>query len=544
MKISKRHSLAELPPVWEAAAALLLLAGYCWIQLRGLLLPGVYGDEALDGVQAQQLIRAGFHHLRAWPLFKSGYHGALQAYLLAPFFLLIKDPFAALRIGEFVFSLAVITTAYLCARRFFNSTAAVFVLLLLLANPSFIYRSRISIAHAGVMAAFYLGALLCLQAWRRSGKNRHLYAAAFLAGAGFCLRLWFYWFYAGLLLAAIIFRREAVKALRRRPMLPQLGGAALFFLLGAALYIIKEALGQGTELFGFGLAHLHYGDRGTDNFMVLGNLATRFHQFIGELYGEMLSGFPNYPFDHRWNLMRAAAVSYGVLLAISIFCLVAQAEDRYRRNAVFFSLLLLGMFLPSGFTLSNLTPEHVFILFPLPQILMGAAAYLLLENVLTRKRFWKASCLGLALFAAAPVFYIWEFSHMENFLDRTGGTSYYSDANVQMVRWLESRHYLSPKNCDQRLDFALRLLSNERITPVSCWPSQRRRTAAEFFSGCAGSENVYLFVSPNPNLPGQSTLPYFSALLAGAGKTFEPQKVFRRRDGVPVYAVYSLVERK
>jgi len=535
---------AEIPLLWEAVSAALLVAGYCWLQLRSLLVPGVCGDEAYDGAQAQQIIRAGLRHIGAWPLFTAGYHGALQAYLLIPFFLLIKEPFVAIRTSEVVFSLIVIAAAYLCARRFFNPIAALFMLVLLLANPTFIYRSRLSISEAGIMAAFYLGALIFLQAWGRSGKNRHLYVAAFLAGAGFCLRLWFYWFYAGLLLAAFIFRAEVMRTLRRRPIAPQLGGAAAFFILGLTLYILKEAAGRGTELFSYGLAHLHYGVRGADNFMILRNLGTRFHQFMAELYGHILGGFPSYPPGEAALLNQGASIFYGTLLALSIFFLVALGRGAYRRKAIFFIALLLGMFLPSIFTLSNFVQDHLFILFPIPQIIMGAAAYLLFERVMQRERLWKAACLGLAFYAAAPAFHLWEFSRIERFMRRTGGTWYYSDANVDMVHWLEKDGYFAPKNCDIRLDAAMHLLSNEKINAISCWqPSYgapNRQDAAAFFKRCTGGENIYLFLSPNPKHPNYSTFPYFSSLLNRTGEKFVVRKVFDAKNGEPAYTIYSL----
>ncbi len=546
MKKTSPPNGVEISPWLEAAALTLLISSYCWIQIRGLLVPGVYGDEAQDGVLAQQIIHAGFHHMGEWPLSNGGYHGALQAYLLAPFFLLIKEPLLALRIGELALSLIVIATAYLCAKRFFNSLAAVFTLVFLLSNPAFIFKSRMNTDPAGIMAAFYLGALICLLSWHRSGKSSRLFAAAFLAGAGFCLRLWFYWFYCGLILAALIFRGEAAHALGPRSA-SKIGGTALFFALGLSLYIMKEVRGEGTELFGCVLAHLHYGVRGADNFMILKNLGMRFGQLITELRGRILDSFPECYSNcgASLNLSPYAEMFCGALLALSFFCLIALGRGAYRRKGLFFVTLLFGMFLPSIFTLSDLVPEHLFILFPIPQIIMGAAAYLLFEHVLKTGRFWKAAALGLVLYALAPPFYAWEFSQMSGFVQRTGGTWFYSDANVGMVHWLKERGYFAPKNCDQRLDDPVRLLSNERIVPISCgqasYGTPDHAAAEAFLSQCVGGENVYLFLSPDLEHPSHSTLPYFSALLAGTGEKFALRKVFYDKNGGPAYGVYSLV---
>jgi len=527
---------------WAAVSA--LAAGYCFVQIRSLLVPGICTDEALDGTQTQRIIHLGWKGIAAWPL-ASLYHAGLQYYLYVPFFLFIKRPEIALRTGELFFSLVVIALTYLCARRFFGVVAAIFTLIFLLANPVFIFLSRVSAPHGGVMAAFWLGALLCAAQWRRSNKDGWLFAAFFLMGAGFCVRVWFYWFLFGLALASgLIYWREIKAALSQPKSARRCCGAVLFLLLGLGPYLLKEALGRGEELFRSCAINFHYTFYRADNFALFHNFLTTFNQFLAETGGVMLDYFPHYPLLDDARFVGGAKICGGLTLALAVFCLLALTRGESRRKAAFFSLLLLGMFLPSMFTLAMFRQQHLFIIFPLPQIIMGAAASLLLERAASRGPRGKAAVLALLLLSVSPALGLREFVSMERYVQLTGGTGGYSDATEAMTSWLLRHRHFAPKATNWNPYDVVDLLSSGEISMRRCWADPLKPASANgawFLSNCTGGDNAYVFYVPDNSADALDSYraSYFAALRR-RGRKFVLDRTFYTRNGIATYAVYSI----
>ena len=551
----RRRPLREIIPVplarrLEIIILCVLVAGYCTVQLHNLLLPGLYCDEALDATRTQEIIRAGIRQMQHWPL-NIHYHGALQSYLLLPFFLAIKRPEVALRVGEVCFSLIVIALTYLCARQLFNRIVALFTLLFLLTNPCFVYMSRISVPHGGIMAAFYLGALLCLRAWSRTERDRYLFSASFLLGAGICIRLWFYWFLAGLILALPLFQRDAFRLLKRPPMVKRLVIAAFSLALGLGLFIGKEIVFWGTDS-----GTIHYLAHGFDgggvsnpsgasNFALLHNLANNLRQIAAAMAGHMLDIFPTYPGALKWLLQNGMEVAYGSLLILCILCVLCLAKDAVLRNGRLFICVLAGMLFCSLFTTSNgYRQEHLYILFPLPQIMMGLASYLLLQRFLTGKTFRKTALLGLFCFGLSPVFHLWELSRLEEFVRSTGGTGYHSDASKSLSDWLVQRGHHHPKACDWGVHDVLRLLSKGDIEPQCCyhWSDElgtraRKESLYRCLYSSISNGDPLIFVE---NGHARSNRSYFSAFVREQGNRLVEEEVFLTRNGEKAYSVYSM----
>jgi len=516
-----------------------LLAVYGFIQIKGLLVPSLWADEAYDGVFTQQIIRLGWKGFRNWPLGLGpyNYHAALQSYLYVPFFLLIKSPFLALRVGEFFFSSVVIVLAYLCARRFFGPLAALFTLVLLLFNPVFIYMSRINTPHGGVMAAFWLGALLFLQTWRKTGHDRWLFAAAFLTGAGFCVRIWFYWFIFGLLFSALVVYRQELAGLFFRPLnRRRIAGVGAAFLLGLVPYALKETRSVNPDLFRIGVTFFHHGVNGSvDNFAILHNWGVSFWQFLGALAGGLWDFWLFNRLDHN-NFISFMMIYCGFLFALSVgvLLLLKTARGSQRSRALFFITLLLGMFLPSCLTLSTFRQDHLYFIFPLPQIIMGAAAAILFERARVLGPSSRVPLMTLILIAALPVLYLWQYSKRERFFRRTGGTGTVSDSIIAITNWLEKHDYSAPICGDWGFGGS-KLLSDGKIRPIDIYPSLESNR--RFFFLHRSGDDVYLFYTAHGNLQSAS------AALARQGLAFKVRKTFYTRNGEPNAVALTIVKR-
>ena len=508
-----------------------LLAAYGFIQIRGLLIPSLWSDEAYDGVFTQRIIHLGWRGFRQWPLGIGpyNYHAALQSYLYVPFFLLIKSPFLALRVGEFFFSSVVIVLAYLCARRFFGPLAALFTLVLLLFNPVFIYMSRINTPHGGIMAAFWLGALLFLQTWRKTGQDRWLFAAAFLTGAGFCVRIWFYWFIFGLLFSALVVYGREIMALFFRPLnRRRIIGSGISFLSGLVPYILNAMYGYHNHenLFRVGVTCFHYSLCSANNFTILSNWGVSLWQFLGALAGGMWDILPYYPLVHD-GFITFMMIYCGFLLALSAAILLFWKATRgtRRRKALLFVALLVGMLLPSCLTISNFRQDHLYFIFPLPQIIMGAAAAVLFDHAWAARPCAKTLCLALLLFIAAPVLYLREYSRLESYLHLTGGTGEVSDSIIAITGWLEKHNYLFPIACDWGFECPIQLLSGGKINPL---PHGYNFDADHgFLFRHPGGGGIYLFYT------AQGNLKFASMALARQGLALDILKTFYTKNGEP-----------
>ena len=524
-----------------------LISAYCAFQLRGLLLPGLFCDESLDARVAQEFLQFGWRHWTTWPHSVS-YHAALQSYLLLPFMAAVPRPFEAVRIAELGFSLLVILSTYFCARRLFNPSVAILTLVFLLPNPNFVYLSRIGISHGGVMAAFYLTVLLCLWKWAREGRDSSLQIAAFLMGAGISIRLWFFWFGAGMLLALPFLGRDAHGLLPKALRPWSLAGMSLAFTAGAATLVWKEVailffglMDRSNEPFSAIIANFPVTYMGENNLDLPANLSNCLSlYFLSSLSGRVYDFFPEYPPALlAGRLPFVAAAWHGALLLTGLACAIFLAQARIKRHALFISSLLAGMLLCSLFTISSYRQDRLFILFPLPQIVMAVGAWLLLERALSREPHRALASSILLLFMLSPVFQLWQLSHLEDSLLRTGGTGIYTDATVGIARWLEEHHIASPMLCDDAgFHDTLWVLTKGRVSPLVCdlsRPGMPKTGGLDFKSNCLTGDNLYIF------LPHSDNFKLFSDIARETiGKVLAPEHAFLTRDGRPAAVAYTL----
>lgn len=429
-----------------------------------------------------------------------------------------------------------------------GAVAALLSAVFLLANPGFIYVSRMSASGVGLsMNVLWLGALLCLRQWVRTKRRGWLYAASVMTGAGFCVRIWFWWFWSGLLAAAILYRRELstlVESGRRRRTW---GAAAAFFLLGLAPYMAKEATGQGVELVGYTLAHFRQTRCGVDNLAVAANIREHLGDALRADAGIVDRGVFNeslMPRDEKREKRMEAF--FGVLMVLSVLLALRFSPAESRRRMRLIVVMSLAMFLSGVFTINRFEQVHDFILFPLPQILMGAASAALLEIVLGGGRGRALALSGLALYAAAPALYADEFVKLEGWALRTGGRGEISDSTFAMTDWLEREGHFSPKVVEWGPLNIIGFLSAGRVKPRQCDPGSNHPGLpdAEFFlTHCLKGDNAYIFnVEPGEYSKFHPALSAFKAALRRRGLRFHPMKTFLTRDGQPAFVVYSITK--
>ncbi len=523
---------------WEAVGLLGLSASYLTFQFRALLRPGLYSDEALDGIVAQRILRAGWAHFRAWPT-GLNYHAALQSYLLLPFLAAIHPAAAALRSAEVFAGLIVLWTAWACAREYFGRLAAILAVGLLVANPGFMFLSRISVPHAGIMAGAALAVLVCVSRWLREGRDRWLFAACLLCGAGLSLRLWFAWFIAGLAVGLAAAASAAARRWRRPRALRRTILAALCLAAGLAPMILKELTGSATETFGAIAQNLPVTRCcNIDNLAVERNLEESLGHFDALLAGRLEDCFPPYAPRPSGRLERAFERAQLLLLAAAGMLILALKSGENPPLGVLAVLTFFATLGCSVFTISDLRQDHLYLLLPLAEVLLGAAASFAVQRAATGRLrgLWALALLPVALSAS---FQAVRTFRLERFLDRTGGVASFSDASFSLAHWLEAGGISAPKFCDWGLHDTILFLSAGRVQPLACWrmpPGSGTDSFAAFRRRCLGGENVYVFIDParSPNFQSLSTE------LAARGRRLIERKQFLTRDGRTAFGVYSL----
>ncbi len=319
-----------------------LLTGY---QLR---LPGLYADEALDVVPAMQLlkglpldfggVRGAYFPLGSLklPVMNSDYQGVVGTYGVLPFLLGGFDV-VNIRLFTICTGLLALVLAYALTRTLLGRPAAVITVLLFAVSPSWVFWSRIGIYVIAQVVPISLAILLCLLRWWRGGRDRWLYAGAFLVGIGFSTKFLFLWLPVALLVSYLVFSAPHIRqfgwarGLRLSPRLPPaveeqsrwgwrrllIGGLA--FVVGAFPFIWYNLTTRGTYLVL--RSNLDKTSYGVNNSDVLGNLYT----VVGD-YRVLLDGsyfwfqaYGGQPYhNHLWPWAYLVALA-GLLLG----CIVA-----------------------------------------------------------------------------------------------------------------------------------------------------------------------------------------------------------------------------
>ena len=178
------------------------------LTLTQLDLPGLYYDEALDVVPSMQLLLGQPVTLErgvgvwvgntAFPVMIMDYVGAVNTYLMIPFFALLGVNVYSLRLMTVVLSAVTLVLAYRVGRRFFGEAVALLATFLLAIHPSFVFWSRMGITVTSVMTVFSLGSLLAFLEWWDRRDGRWFVVGCLLLGLGLWSKLLFLWWIVAL----------------------------------------------------------------------------------------------------------------------------------------------------------------------------------------------------------------------------------------------------------------------------------------------------------------------------------------------------------
>ena len=385
----------------EIILALFLIFFYLFFQLIYINLPGLYCDEAFGAMGTLQMIgKANYPavpslHLfnKYFPLMRVQYHSSIESYFLLPFFLLFGINVMSLRLMPVFFSALTLVFTFLLAKKFFSYKIAVFSIILLITNPSFILGSRLGNDHGSMMSMFLVGGLFFLWIWLEKKRDRFFYMVMFLLGLGISVRIWFTWFITAFIFASLIYTKEmkmifAEKSKIRSVIL--LINAAISFCIGSILLIIYNVKNNFLSL-SYSISHFNTTKLGENNLDYVNNLLHRMKDFVflanGKWFLMHLGGTLKNIYPKLIPGNNACIWLYVFSIAwLLVSCAVRKKMLIDKKRCLFLLLLILLMFLQTPFTLSGFGPMHLFIFFPFMQILLCLALF---ESLFLLKKYKK-----------------------------------------------------------------------------------------------------------------------------------------------------------
>ncbi|HEY3340395.1 MAG TPA: glycosyltransferase family 39 protein, partial [Anaerolineae bacterium] len=473
--------IVRLSPYIALAVA---VSVFLYISFHQLALPGLYYDEALDLAPMLQVMHGeptallrgmGFALGNyTYPIMLMDYMGSLNGYLSLPFMALLGPGVVAARAEPIFFSAVTIVLAYALARAWFGRGAAALTALLLAVNPSFIWFSRQGISVTSVMTVFSLGSLLLLNRWLRESNrylrietgepqistlktpisNLYLVAAGLLLGLGLWAKLIFLWWIVALGAMALVWLITSPGQLGLK--LARIVRAALWVLpgvfIGAApliYYNLHDLLGQPFDLhnaYTLGLLFKSIGqptDYGVNNLDFWANLQKAIADFNVFVDGSYF-WYNGVPYS---NIYAVPAF----VIAVGVGSCLAFVRREWRKWLAVLCAVAVTV-LVSAFTVSGLWATHLFIMLPLPQIVVAVAAVWLGSTVaqwLGGRRPHAPSPLLTGLIVVVllvvPVWRdLWVNEQQHTTLTRTGGSGRFSDAVYKLATHLDTEHIAAP----------------------------------------------------------------------------------------------------
>ncbi|NLE77938.1 MAG: glycosyltransferase family 39 protein [Chloroflexi bacterium] len=522
------------------AAPCLALGLYLSLTLAQLDLPGLHYDEAKEaGLPAMQMLlgqplepfRGSAIHLagRAWPLMVQDYIGALNAYLLLPFFALGGVQVVSLRCLAVLQGALTLLVTWDLARRLYSPRAAAAAACLLAVQPAFVFWSR-----QGLYVTAVTGTLLAVSLWSgwrwwQEGRRRWVFVTALAWGLGLWAKLLFVWTLGGLAVCWVLLRGRARPALPHPVAGRDLAVAALLLALPLAPLVVFNLQTQGTFQAIFGnLTSSYYG---VDNLAIGPNLALRARQLW-----EVLAGSPFWYLGGTFQ-NRAWPLTLGAAAAAVVVALLGRLVPQVRKRHLVPYLLLAAMVLQSCVTVSALWHSHFAILMPLPALALGGTLDALAARLRARPAAWAMAGVVVLLMAGDVAVDL----RYHRALAMTGGLGGHTPAIYGLAAGLDQRGDTRPLAFDWGIAAPVQFLTAGRVQPVEVFGYASLEEPDGEFAGqvqemVRRGHRLHVFHSLEETIY-RGRLDLYSQTLANMGLAADVVQTHRDRSGRLIFVV-------
>jgi 4-amino-4-deoxy-L-arabinose transferase-like glycosyltransferase len=527
------------------------LALFLALSLKNITLPGLYYDEALDVVPTAQMlqgmpvdaVRGSGLAIgdRTFPLMVMDYVGTVNTYLALPVFALFGADVRSVRLLPIVLAALSLALGYLLALRLFDWRVAGVATLLLAVDPSYVFFSRMGIHVTSAMTVFSLGSLLALLHWEDTASRRWLLLGGLLLGLGLWAKVLFaYWIVA--LAVAWACRRllpaDGKRALstptlilhsdrsdRLRPGAIVLAGIALG---SAPLWIYN--LQTGGTLAAFGRNAL-ITEHGVSNLNVVANVVAALASLRTLLDGSYF-WFMGASFANPLNVI--------VLVAAVLACLaLLRRRPQWRGGSALTGVLLAAIVAESAFTVSGIWATHLYILFPLPQMVIALGVVLLADNLAPRRLWLQWAVIGVVLAAGMTANVRTDMAYHAA-VQRSGGLSRFSDAVYKLADWLDAQDNRAIYALDWGIAKNVSILTQGRVNPIEVFgyagssPEELDRRLEQ-----ALSDRTALYVLHSREDTVFELYQRFAAAAQRVGVSPQIIEAFSDKSGAPVYVMWD-----
>lgn len=544
---------------YEPIALLIGVAWFLALACYQLDLPGPHYDEAIEVLPAMQLLlgqpvesfRGAGVRLGPWflPLMVMDYIGAMNTYLVMPFFALLGINVIAMRVMPIGFGLGTLLLTYFFAREFFGRTAALIAFFTLAGNVSFVFWSRQGIFVTNLTSTILMGALWCGLRWWRSRRPGYLYATAFLLGLGLYTKLIFLWAMVAMAGAMMLVRLDHLVAWMRQRVrlvwpagaplgLHQMPGMLVAFLVPLIPLIVFNVQTGGTLSTLSKSALLSY--YGVNNLAFGSNLLTRLGQFQAVLEGR-----------HFWYLGEtyrnalwppALGISLALVILLGIYRRRTASRD-WRKTLFTFAMLAL-ILLQSCVTISALWLTHYALVMPLPPIALAGALTFAAGTLspLTRRVLGKVLAIVAVVLALMGGDLITDIRY-HHVLAMSGGYAAHSDASYRLAKALEQAE--GPVVAlDWGIQAPVQFLTRGRVVPREIFGYDSLAAPDASFPERLSSylmdpRTIYVF-HPHEQEVYQGRAQAFTESVERAGKVAHVKAVIYERSGRPAYVLVTV----
>ncbi len=520
------------------------------LSLKNITLPGLYYDEALDVVPAMQLLQGTPVELvrnagltiagHTFPLMVMDYVGTVNTYLALPLFAVLGVNVTSVRLLPILLAVLSMLLGYRLAAQLFDWRVAAFSTLLAATDPSFVFFSRMGIHVTSVMTVFALGSLLALLRWSKSGHDRWLGLCGLLLGLGLWAKVLFLWWIVALAIAWIVWwgadRRSRAPSDGQREERPWGGvpGVHGIVILVAGIVVGSTPLWlynlmSGGTLTSFG-RNAVVTDQGVSNLNVIANVAAAIDSFRVLLDGRYF-WFLGKQLANPLNVIAFAAAALGGLLLL-------RWRRQWRAGFALILVLIIVVVAESVFTVSGIWATHLYILLPLPQIIVAVAVVALADNLAKKRRWLQVGLIGLALAGGMLANVRVDRAYYAE-LERSRGLSRFSDAIYKLADWLDQGHYATVYAVDWGIQKNVQLLTQGRVNPVEIYsfPGEAPEAFVQRLEKAfADPSAVFILHSKEDTV--YEMYPAFQATADRLGYTVKIIDATRDNSGAPVHVMW------
>jgi len=493
------------------------------------------------------------------PLMLMSYIGAVKAFAYAPILAVFPASPVTVRLPAILAGLLALIATYLFVAHVFDRRMALIAALLLATDPSYIYHIRLDWGPVALMLLFKMTSLYCLVRFAKTGRVPFLAAGAFLLGLGLYDKATFAWFLAALLVAAlVVWRSQWRQWVTRRNVFI----VALFFFLGCWPLLLYNAvtLTRGGS-FAAGLSL---------RMDVLGSIQNKTHVLLSTLNGTAAFSFVNGDVPgalfSTGDTIAGGGLSSRLVSAMDTLrtlmpevllgclavtgCLLLTRRVEKARPLAFLLAVSLAIQLQIYATPLATGSHHAMTLYPFPQIVVAFVCSTLVGRMWSspgrRKKLRRSvsyAVIGaLVVLIASNV--IVDAKYLRSF-SREGGHGWWSNAIYDLAEFAQE----NPRYCYVLMDWGFEtqmlLLSRGTIEHEqvfwSLLETGRQVESADWLyrRWMANPASAFVFHAPKYTMFAQPKR-VFDAMLERYGLKEELLKVFRQRNGDPVYLVYEV----